>query len=38
MITGKSSVTVKGLQIFLGVMDWNYIGQINLMASAPAYI
>lgn len=29
------SVTIKGLQIFPGTIEWDYIGEIKAMASAP---
>ena len=34
LILGRSSVTMKGLQVFPGIVDSDYIGEIKIMAKA----
>ena len=34
LILGRSSSTMKGLQVFLGVIDQDYKGEIKIMATA----
>lgn len=34
LILGRSSATIKGLQVFLVIVDSDYIGEIKIMAKA----
>lgn len=38
LLLGRSSLTLKGLQVFPGVIDADYEGEIKIMASAPRNI
>jgi dUTPase len=35
LILGKSSTTIRGLQVYPGVIDEDYIGEFKIMIQAP---